>query len=82
MSVCMLISRGIQEQSSMENYHVLDLHVNLLIGEQQFRGDLCDEADRFSIRKRTLAIFHLIFTSRRVFREIYLVDAQHVFDSL
>ena len=42
----------------------------------------CDEADRFSIRKRTLAIFHLIFTSRRVFREIYLVDAQHVFDSL
>ena len=64
----------------MENYHVLDLHVNLLIGEQQFRGDLCDEADRFSIRKRTLAIFHLIFTSRRVFREIYLVDAQHVFD--
>ena len=48
----------------MENYHVLDLHVNLLIGEQQFRGDLCDEADRFSIRKRTLAIFHLIFTSR------------------
>ena len=57
MSVCMLIYRGIQKQSSVKNYHVLHLHVKALIGGCHFRGDLSDEAGRFLIRKRTRASF-------------------------